>query len=633
MPEEMSRPLIRGRVDGGGSRHLEASMSEAGAPVIGILGTGDFSRSLARRLVASGYQVVVGSRNPKRSAALFPEEAEAASQADLVFVAVFPEHHSTLVDLKPTLAGKTLVDVSNGLRINQDGPSNAEQLADLFPESSIVKGFNTISAWTLQMGPRDGSRQVLLCSNSSKAKNSVMQLCRRMGFIPVDMGLLSSSLEIENLPLYLFPSWRIPVLCTLSLFIFFYTYNFLRDVLQPYVTAHRNVFYKMPIETVNVTLPSVALVMLALVYLPGVCAAFLQLWSGTKYNRFPDWLDRWLTRRKQLGLCSFLCAALHAIYSLCLPMRKSASFKLLNALKQGKDLWIEEEVWRMELYLSVGIMALGLLSLLAVTSLPSVANTVNWREFSFIQCTLGNCALSMATLHTLLFGWDRAFDPAQYRFYLPPTFILVLILPLAVLLGRLALCVPCVARRLGQIRRGWEKSRHIRFTLPDDDCCNGLENVSNVTSQHRERSLLQDELDKQGAGTAAAVCQFQPAVMNESFEQAVEDVKSLKQRPGYGVLGDVYGLYKQATVGDVNIARPGMFDLAGRGKWDAWERRKGQIYRTFYLYVQGGSKGRLCKVGGGAEEGIWVLESVSRKSFCNVAFSKSHVLFLKVTQN
>ncbi|XP_032362300.1 acyl-CoA-binding protein isoform X2 [Etheostoma spectabile] len=95
------------------------------------------------------------------------------------------------------------------------------------------------------------------------------------------------------------------------------------------------------------------------------------------------------------------------------------------------------------------------------------------------------------------------------------------------------------------------------------------------TSQHRERSLLQDELDKQGAGTAAAVCQFQPAVMNESFEQAVEDVKSLKQRPGYGVLGDVYGLYKQATVGDVNIARPGMFDLAGRGKWDAWERRKG----------------------------------------------------------
>lgn len=87
-------------------------------------------------------------------------QMEAASQADLVFVAVYPEHHSTLVDLKPTLAGKTLVDVSNGLRINQEGPSNAEHLADLFPESSVVKGFNTISAWVLQTGPRDGSRQV-----------------------------------------------------------------------------------------------------------------------------------------------------------------------------------------------------------------------------------------------------------------------------------------------------------------------------------------------------------------------------------------------------------------------------------------------------------------------------------------
>ncbi|XP_049610056.1 metalloreductase STEAP3 [Syngnathus scovelli] len=491
MPDEMQRALIQRGGETGGCRPLAACVSELDTQVVGILGTGDFSRSLARRLVASGYQVVVGSRTPKRSVALFPEEAEvtsqleAASQADIVFVAIFPEHHSTLLELKPALAGKILVDVSNGFQIKQGGPSYAEQLAGMFPESFIVKGFNTISAWVLQTGPRDGSRQVFLCSDSSKAKSSVLAMCHRMGFRPVDMGLLSSSVEIENLPLYLFPSWGTPILISTILFIFFYLYNFVRDVLHPFVMAKKSVFYKMPIETVNVTLPSVALVMLALVYMPGLLAALLQLRRGTKYDRFPDWLAKWLVKRKQFGLCSFLCAAMHAIYSLCLPMRRSARFKLLNdAFKQVKegveDSWSDEGVWRMELYLSVGIIALGLLSLLAITSLPSVADNINWREFNFVQSTLGYCALSMATVHTLLFGWDRAFDPGQYRFLLPPTFLLVLILPVTVLMVRLILLLPCIAHQLRKIRRGWEKSRHIRFVLPGDNCYNGIDNISHV---------------------------------------------------------------------------------------------------------------------------------------------------------
>lgn len=76
MPDDMAWPLIRGRGEGRGSRCLEASASDLDTPVVGIVGTGDFSRSLARRLVASGYQVVVGSRNPKRFMAVFPEEVE-----------------------------------------------------------------------------------------------------------------------------------------------------------------------------------------------------------------------------------------------------------------------------------------------------------------------------------------------------------------------------------------------------------------------------------------------------------------------------------------------------------------------------------------------------------------------------
>ncbi|KAJ8003528.1 hypothetical protein DPEC_G00149290 [Dallia pectoralis] len=486
--EDMKKPLIRDATP----RPPGTITSDPGTPFVGILGTGDFSRSLAKKLVASGYQVVVGSRNPKRCASLFPDEAEvttqleAATQADLIFVALFPEHYSTLAGLKDLLAGKTLVDVSNGIKVNKDTESHAEQLAKLFPESNVVKGFNVISAWSLQTGPKDGNRQVLICGDNSRAKTAVSEICRSLGFVPVDMGHLSSALEIENTPLYLFPSWRSPFFTTFTIFLFFYAYNFIRDVLHPHVTAGKSAFYKMPVEVVNKSLPSAALVTLAVVYLPGLIAACLQLSWGTKYRRFPDWLDRWLQLRKQLGLCAFFCAALHAVYSLCLPMRRSARYQLLNdAFKQVKadhpDAWVEEEVWRMELYLSLGILALGVLSLLAISSLPSVGNSLNWREFSFVQSRLGYTALGIATLHTLTYGWTRAFEAKQYRFYLPPTFMLVLALPLAVLLGRLALSVPCMALRLHRIRRGWEKSRALRFTLPGDGCNGSLqEDISRV---------------------------------------------------------------------------------------------------------------------------------------------------------
>lgn len=38
---------------------------------------------------------------------------------------------------------------------------------------------------------------------------------------------------------------------------------------------------------------------------------------------------------------------------------------------------------------------------------------------------------------------------------------------------------------------------------------------------------------------------------------------------------EVYALFKQGSVGDVNTARPGMLDFKGKAKWDAWEKKKG----------------------------------------------------------
>jgi len=61
-----------------------------------------------------------------------------------------------------------------------------------------------------------------------------------------------------------------------------------------------------------------------------------------------------------------------------------------------------------------------------------------------------------------------------------------------------------------------------------------------------------------------------------SFETAVEEVKSLASKPADDELLKMYSLFKQATVGDVNIARPGMLDFQGKAKWDAWSGQKGK---------------------------------------------------------
>ncbi|XP_042619158.1 acyl-CoA-binding protein-like isoform X1 [Cyprinus carpio] len=59
------------------------------------------------------------------------------------------------------------------------------------------------------------------------------------------------------------------------------------------------------------------------------------------------------------------------------------------------------------------------------------------------------------------------------------------------------------------------------------------------------------------------------------FQKAAEEVKQLKTKPTDAEVLDIYGLYKQATLGDVNTARPGMFDFTGKTKWDAWDAKKG----------------------------------------------------------
>ncbi|KAM5203473.1 metalloreductase STEAP4 isoform 2-T2 [Hipposideros larvatus] len=453
---------------------LTMSFSEEQETVC-IFGTGDFGRSLGLKMLQCGYSVVFGSRNPQMSN-LLPSGtkalsySEAAQKSDIIILAIHREHYDFLTELTEVLSEKILVDISNNLKINQYPESNAEYLAQLVPKARVVKAFNTISAWALQSGALDASRQVFVCGNDSKAKQRVMDIVRTLGLTPLDQGSLMAANEIENYPLQLFPMWRFPFYLSVVLCIFFFFYCVIREIVYPYVYEKKDTTFRMVISIPNRVFPILALILLALVYLPGVIAAILQLYRGTKYRRFPNWLDHWMLCRKQLGLIALGFAFLHVLYTLVIPIRYYVRWRLGNltatqAIAKKGNPFSTSNAWMSDSYVALGILGFFLFVLLGITSLPSVSNMVNWREFRFVQSKLGYLTLILCTAHTLVYGGKRFLSPYILRWYLPSAYVIALIIPCTVLVIKFILILPCIDNTLTRIRQGWERNSKFSKSL------------------------------------------------------------------------------------------------------------------------------------------------------------------------
>lgn len=63
--------------------------------------------------------------------------------------------------------------------------------------------------------------------------------------------------------------------------------------------------------------------------------------------------------------------------------------------------------------------------------------------------------------------------------------------------------------------------------------------------------------------------------MSDAFQAAVDRVAELTNDPGNDVKLKLYGLFKQATQGDVQGKRPGFTNPVGRAKYDAWSEFAG----------------------------------------------------------
>ncbi|XP_071521978.1 metalloreductase STEAP3-like isoform X2 [Panulirus ornatus] len=399
----------------------------------------------------------------------------------MVVVAVGHDHYTRLP--LNQLQGKVVIDVANHTSPQpMSNPSNAEVLQSLVPKAQVVKAFNVLSAYALENNVQQGAKQVPVASDWPEARRRVLELVKRLGYQAVDRGKLSAARQIEAIPLTLMPSWRTPLLLVAVLWLLHYLlllfkYQVCGSVTQGPAWSQARIKH-LALLNVNRTSAITALWTLTLCYLPGVGAAYLQLAWGTKYRRFPTWLDAWLKMRKQLGLLMLWLAAVHTCLGLAVwsggydalvwepPTVISASVRVNDTAFITREVTIHNSMmsFQGELFLTFGTLSMFITCLLGVSSLPSVGSTLSWREFTFIQSKLGWMALLTATLHNGLLGWG--FHSSHYTVCsLPSGAQYALIFPLVTIALKLPLLLPCVDNALQKIRRGYDRKRRPRSSV------------------------------------------------------------------------------------------------------------------------------------------------------------------------
>lgn len=183
---------------------------------IGILGgTGNLGYGLAIRLCASGYDVIIGSRDPVRGQAAAERlrlhnatgagNTDACRRSDLVMLTVPLEGHGEFVKgVASELAGRIVVDatVSMGAgRVFVPPPagSAAAETQTLVPDARVVAAFHTLSARLLADTSRPLDQDVLVCGNDAAARAQVIGLANAIGARGIDAGGLEAAAALEAL--------------------------------------------------------------------------------------------------------------------------------------------------------------------------------------------------------------------------------------------------------------------------------------------------------------------------------------------------------------------------------------------------------------------------------------------------
>lgn len=188
---------------------------------IAFIGVGNVGAPLADRLQKLGHNVSIAARDSNsqsirdvitRNANLIVQSpSEAIASAEVVFLAVpFAAIEPALTSLGAALDGKVLVDCTNPVGANlshglESKISGSEKVQQLVPNARTVKAFTIYGFENFEDSFYPGYENVkpamLIAGNDLAAKETVAELCRQLGWEPVDTGNLSMSLHLEHMTL------------------------------------------------------------------------------------------------------------------------------------------------------------------------------------------------------------------------------------------------------------------------------------------------------------------------------------------------------------------------------------------------------------------------------------------------
>jgi len=176
-------------------------------------GTGSFGRALAARLAAAGYDVVIGSRDAERAAAVGSElgvegatNDDACRAADLVVLATKADAAvDTARELRPAIGETPVLSVAaelsfgpHGVVPTADARSVAARIQDVV-DGPVVAGLHSLAAATLGEDEAP-DEEALVCGDDAEAKALALELAGRLtAGRALDAGPLASARALEGL--------------------------------------------------------------------------------------------------------------------------------------------------------------------------------------------------------------------------------------------------------------------------------------------------------------------------------------------------------------------------------------------------------------------------------------------------